>query len=219
MIVKNGLFAVGIALGIVTISLNGVAKVRGVTVSGENITYTEWQSVPAERLLLNLSDSTDIRLTRARQRERTGGVLQQTGYFPGGLMNIRYHPRSSFGERTTEILSDPESLKKRIRRYYERKKEAFSYGPLAQVAKPPERAGWVHRVRDHSGQVCQFGVIGFISQAKREKGYTVGRFDTVVWIKDCSGKRSLSQIAGFLMRVELAAIDSIGTGGAPSADR
>ena len=170
-------------------------------IGGKVMDVTQWHDIRPSEIVLNIVDLPNARFSRVRQRERDKGAVQQQAWFDerNGWIQIEHVLSGAYSTRTTLHFQDEASLKKRISRFYERRGEPFDFEESRSVRVAYDRSGWVSASRSRNTyRLCIMGLVAFISDSSKTAAVADEHYDTGVFLRDCSGKRSLHEIANFL---------------------
>ena len=195
------IWLVGVVVLIVAAAgTSGYAGSSKRSITGVPLEYTKWRSISADRVLVKVNELGPVR--KARERLRDKEMIQQEIWAGGAKVIIRHIPSRTYGAATTKFVSKSSSLKKRVHRYYSKKGLEVGFGDSRRVIEKGERSGWVLE-SSAGGKACLFGVTGFLSDAGKTNVSGEERYDTVVWLQDCSGNRSIDVAAAFMESLEV----------------
>ena len=174
---------------------------QGQTSVGSRTYLTEWQEIEPAKLVVNFSDLDGAEITWAEQRIRDNHVIHQRVDFDAqGRMTVEYlgGPNSIFTARVTERFNDVSKaladMKHFLRGYTVHERDLES----GRIRRHGSRGGLVaSATHSTTGGRCVLGVLAFLSNHTKNRS-TDERYDTIVRFRDCSGKRSLSEIEDFL---------------------
>ena len=174
---------------------------QGQTSVGTRTYLTEWQEIEPPKLVVNFSDLDGAEITWAEQRIRDNHIVHQRVDFDGrGRLTVEYlgGPNSVFNTRVTESFNDvPMALADMtdfLRGYTVHERDLES----GRIRRHGSRGGPVASATDRTtGGTCVLGVLAFISSATKNRS-SDEHYDTIVQFRDCSGKRSVSEVKDFL---------------------
>ena len=195
-ILMGGLVVIVVAVA----GTNGYAGNPKRSITGTQLEYTKWREISAQGVLVMLDAIGPV--MKARERLRDKKVIQQEIWADGGKVIIRHVPRQAYRTATTKFVSKLSSLKKVVRQDFKKKGLKVTYGNASRILEKGKRSGWVLEA-SAGGENCLFGLTGFLGDAGKTKASDEDRYDTVVWLRDCSGNRSFDVVAAFLEKLEL----------------
>lgn len=202
---NRNLWAVGVAAAVVAVAA-ACAPPEGVTTGkaeGGVTTYlTEWRNIKPWELAINIADLDGMAGTKygtVEMQTRDNDLIHQRAYFYRGRLNIQHSLSGFYGG---DSLNNETKSREAVREYYEGRKVEFV--DSARIRDPGERGGWAHLVGDPKaeGRTCIFGEVGFLTPAKRgdldAAELSEEAYDVIVYLRDCSGKRSFARVVDFL---------------------
>ncbi len=174
---------------------------QGQTSVGSRTYLTKWQEIEPAKLVVNFSDLDGAEITWAEQRIRDNHVVHQRVDFDArGRLTVEYlsGPNSIFTTRVTERFNDVAKaladMKHFLRGYTVHEHDLES----GRIRRHGSRGGLVASARHSTtGGTCVLGVLAFLGTATKNRSLDE-HYDTIVRFRDCSGKRSVSEVKNFL---------------------
>ena len=174
---------------------------QGQTSVGSRTYLTEWQEIEPAKLVVNFSDLNGAEITWAEQRIRDNHVIHQRVDFDArGRLTVEHlrGPFSIFTMRVTDQFSDMPKALEDMKRFHSRYTVQEGDLESGRIRSRGSRGGLVARAAESlTGTACVLGVMAFLSSGSKNRTLDE-RYDTIVRFRDCSGKRSVSEVRDFL---------------------
>ena len=177
----------------------------GKTHGGARTYFSEWRDIGPSELRINIAELPKAIMNVTEQSIRDNRILHQRVYFDSVgyfLMQHMLGANALFMLRVTKDANDFAKFAEEFKSWIgARTNEAAANKKRIYVRGV--RGGWLTTVKTESiYRDCILARVGFLS--KPEKNYTADEhYDTVVWFRDCSGKRSVEEVESFLSRLEI----------------
>ena len=183
--------------------------------SGTTVSFTPWRDLGPYDVLVNIVDLPGANVLFVRQRERDNAGIVQLVLFDGaqGQMIVEYFSSDVFGEHVTQEIQEVSLSRRDAADYWAQSKEPFGYVESRKVYAYSDRAGWIHVTRgQNTNRSCFIAKLGFLSEtgagAAHGPGELTGEYyDTLITLFDCSGKRTLDQVAAWLRAAKIVDSD------------
>ena len=181
-------------------------KTAGKTTTGTRTYNTEWQTIPPKRVLINVGDLDNAAVTWTEERIRDNSIVQQGVNFDGtGRIYVEHlvGSHSLYNAGVTERHNNLSKLLPRLDRSLPRYNVRAADPEKGRIRKYGSRGGWVGPAMERgTGNDCIVGRVAFLSRTAKNSR-TDERYDTVVSIRDCSGKRTVEEVKEFLTNVRI----------------
>ena len=165
---------------------------------GTIMDLSKWHAIPAHEFMLNIIDLPDVKLSRAERRMRDNHIPQERIYFDrgkGGIF-VEHVSVGLYNSRVTGRMKSRDRMEELVEQFVRPRGSAFTIEQDRKIYRYGDRGGWFFETRGKTvPTVCIVGRFGFISRGKQT---TDERYDTSVSFRDCSGKRSLDDVLGWV---------------------
>ena len=171
------------------------------TSDGTVMDLTGWRSIPPHEFMLNIVDLPNVTVMGAQRRVRDKGVPHERIYFDGGdgWIQVEHLFVRVYHGYITDRFKSGEYADRLAEAWWKHRGESFEVLDRRKVYSYGERAGWVYATRGRaSGTSCIIASFGLLSDWAKMGQRTEEHFDTGVRIRDCAGKRSLTEVAGWV---------------------
>ncbi len=174
--------------------------------SGAVMDLSAWHSMPTHAFMLNIVDLPGAEFTRAQRRTRNKGIPHERIWFDTGRgwMFVEHLLVGVYHGYVTDRLRSRDYADSLLGRFGRSRGEAFEAEERRKIYSYGERAGWVYAVRGrHTGEACILARFGLLSDWAKIGQRTDEHYDTAVSFRDCSGKRSLDDVANWVESAKL----------------
>lgn len=178
------------------------------TRSGAAEDPAKWTAMAAHEFMLNIVDLPGVELGRAQQRMWKGRVPHHRMRFDGGKSFVRvdHLPDWFYNRRITEKYQDRAEMDRRVSRLGRSRGKNFEATERRKIYSSNERGGWVYAAREKmSGQTCIVSRFAFLTDWRKLGSASGEHYDTLVYFRDCSGRRSLDDVVSWVEGAKIVA--------------
>ena len=184
----------------------GETKV-GKTIAGASVQLSQWHSIPPADLLVDLSGLKNIgNISRSERRIRDNHIAQHRAYFDGsGYIWVEHLTAANrvFSLRGTDRVNKADWVLDTARKFFGKRNETMTVGEKRHIHKYGKRGGWVVSVsNDQHSRTCLVSRLGLLNDGNRARA-SGEHYDTYIYFRDCSGRRSLDDTVAFLKGLKL----------------
>ncbi len=176
----------------------------GKTTGGARTYFSEWKDIGPSKLRINVADLPKAIINVTEQRVRDNRILHQRVYFDGNgylLMQHMLGPNALFFLRVTTDTNDFSIVADEFKDWIGSKTD-IAEANKKRIYNRGTRGGWLTAVPKSFYRDCILARVGFLSRP--EKNTTSDEhYDTIVWFRDCSGKRSRAEVERFLKGLKI----------------
>ncbi len=200
---------ISIAVAMMTLALAGcgpAGKTIGKTTTGQRTYNTQWEKLLPDRVLIDPRGLNDAVVTWTDERMRDNAIVQQRVQYDGGSRIFVEHLSGAFSLYNTGVTdrhNNPSKVLAHLDKYFLAYKIHMEDMEKGRIRKYGDRGGWVgEATAKESGTACVIGRLALLSKTEKNLR-TDERYDTIVQIRDCSGKRTMEQVKKFLKNVRI----------------
>ena len=183
--------------------------------SSTTMSLTPWRDLGPYDVVVNIADLPGANVLLVRQRERDNEGILQLVVFDGGQgqMFVEYFSSNIFSEHVTRKIQEVSYSKRTAADYWARSKEPFDHIESRKIYAYSDRGGWIHfTLGRNTNRACFIAKLGFLSETGAGAAHgpaelTAEHYDTVITLFDCSGKRTLDQVAAWLRAAKIVDSD------------
>ena len=152
--------------------------------------------------MLNIVDLPGAEFTGAERRVRDHKIVHQRVWFddPESFLFVTHiSAAGGYKKRVTDRLRSAWYARKTAERYWRGAGEPFGVEESVEIHTSRRRGGWVHATRGRNyGRLCFIARVGFLSRRWKVNRRPHEYYDTLIFFRDCSGKRSLADVVTWL---------------------
>ena len=174
-------------------------------ISGRTMHLGDWQDIEPYQFRINIADLEQASMiSQAREQMRDNTMVTQEAWFSEGRIRVEHHlsPNGAYNHKSTRSVNNLEDSRAWSRRGALKEGIRLKFDESIPIRKPLERGGWVHIVQNSNEEICVIGRVGFLSLKKRGL-WSNEHYDSLVYIRDCSGEQALDQIVDFLTHAKI----------------
>lgn len=168
---------------------------------GFKMDLSEWHFIPKHEFMLNILDLPGVEHRFSEGRLRHKSFPQHRMWFDSrAFIFVEHINVGVYRQRTTHKFQSFKFAEEMAERYWNRLNEPFGVEDKRKIYISRKRGGWALATRGrHTGRLCFFARLAFLSQpTKSRMSSSQERYDTGIHLRDCSGKRSLDDVATWL---------------------
>jgi len=202
---KASVWLVAVMLAVALAACGPQGKVTvGKTHGGARTYLSEWQDIEPSKSLIDVAVLPKAIVNKVEQRIRDNRILHQRVYFDGnGHLFVEHMlgPNALFFLRVTTDTNNFSIVADGFKDWIGSKTDAAETNKK-RIYSRGARGGWLTTVPVSSYRDCILARVGFLSRP--EKNRTADEhYDTIVWYRDCTGKRTKEQVMDFLRGLKI----------------
>ena len=171
--------------------------------AGGTMHLSQWKSIKPHELIINIADLDGIVISKPESRNRDNRLIHQQARFDGGGGLFLEHAQGIFSEYTTNDIDSRENARAELSRYYKKRNQKIVRGEEREISSG-DRGGWMTSVVvQNTGQTCILARVGFLGDTAKGGSLPGVYYDTIVRLRNCSGKRSMDDVEAFLKGMKL----------------
>ena len=171
------------------------------TSDGAIMDLTRWHAMPPHEFMLNIVDLPNAKVMGAQRRVRDKGVPHERIWLDGGdgWIQVEHLFVGVYHGYITDGFKSGDYADRLTEAWWQHRGEPFEVRDKRKIYSYGERAGWVYATRGRrSGTSCIIASFGLLSDWAKIGQRTEEHFDTSVRLRDCAGKRSLTEVADWV---------------------
>ena len=169
---------------------------------GFKMDLSSWRSIPTHEFMLNIVDLPGAEFISAERRVRDHRVVHQRVWFDGpqGFLFVTHVPAAGgYKKSVTDRFRSARNAREAAESHWRAAGEPFDVEESVEIHTSRRRGGWVHATRGrYYGRLCFIARVGFLSRRSKVNRRPHVYYDTLISFRDCSGERSLADVATWL---------------------